>query len=264
MRGLPKLQLDAGIQMVAEPNNRVELHYLDDERRSEYQRGGVKPWRWEELAPVLPSLDALYINFISGNELELETARRLRVGFAGPIYADLHSLMLGYDADGLRIPKPVQEWRDWLHCFDILQVNEDELALLSHFWGDPWRFASEVVGDELRLLIVTLGSRGAAYVASPAYQDNPLSWRRSGLHVHKTLTRPGPAASQLVPAEKLNDPGDPTGCGDVWGATFFFRLLAGDALPVAMAHANQTAARNVQHRGASGLHHFLKGRIDRL
>lgn len=260
LSNLPKMQLD-GIRMVAEPNNRVELHYFDDERRTEYQRGGVKGWTWEELAPVLPSLDALYINFISGGELELETARKLRVGFPGPIYADLHSLMLGYDANGLRIPKPSHEWREWIHCFDIVQVNEDELDLLAHFWGDPWRFAAEVVGDELRLLIVTLGSRGAAYVASPAYQDAPLNWRRAGLHVHKSLSTPGAVASQLVPAEVLADPGDPTGCGDVWGATFFFRLLAGDPLASAMARANQMAARNVQHRGASGLHHFLKGRI---
>jgi sugar/nucleoside kinase (ribokinase family) len=260
LSNLPKMHLD-GIRVVSEPNNRVELHYFDDERRSEYQRGGVKGWSWEELAPVLPSLDALYINFISGGELELETARKLRVGFSGPIYADLHSLMLGYDANGLRIPKPIHEWRDWIHCFDIVQVNEDELGLLAHFWGDPWRFAAEVVGDELRLLIVTLGSRGAAYVASPAYQDRPLEWRRAGLHVHKSLSTPGAVSSQLVAAESLSDPGDPTGCGDVWGATFFMRLLAGDPLNAAMAQANQVAARNVQHRGASGLHHFLKGRI---
>jgi sugar/nucleoside kinase (ribokinase family) len=261
LRGLPKLQLDAGIQVVPEANNRVELHYIDAERRSEYQRGGVKGWRWEELAPMLPSLDALYINFISGGELDLETARKLRVGFSGPIYADLHSLLLGYDADGLRIPKPTHEWREWLHCFDILQVNEDELGLLAHYWGDPWRFAAEMVGDELRLLIVTLGSRGAAYVAAPAYQDQPLEWRRSGLHVHKGLSTPGAAASQLVPAEALAEPGDPTGCGDVWGATFFFRLLAGEPLHSAMLAANRAAARNVQHRGATGLHHFLQGRL---
>jgi hypothetical protein len=261
LRTMPKLQLDAAIQVVPEMNNRVELHYLDNERRSEYQSGGVKPWTWEELAPALPALDALYVNFISGGEMELDTARKLRIGFSGPIYADLHSLMLGIDANGLRVPRPIHEWREWIQCFDIVQVNEDELALLSHFWGDPWRFAAEVVGDELRLLIVTLGSRGAAYIKSPAYEDRPLEWRRPGLHVHKALSRPGAAASQMVPAEPAHGEADPTGCGDVWGATFFFRLLAGDPLPTAMRRANQMAARNVQHRGATGLHLFLKGRI---
>lgn len=261
LRTLPKLQLDAAIQVVPEPNNRVELHYLDNERRTEQLSGGVTPWRWEELAPALPALDALYINFISGYEMDLDTARKLRIGFAGPIYADLHSLMLGIDSNGMRVPKPMHEWREWIQCFDIVQVNEDELALLSHFWGDPWRFAAGVVGEELRLLIVTLGSRGAAYVKSPAYQDRPLEWRRPGLHVNKSLARPGAVSSQLIAAEPAGENGDPTGCGDVWGATFFFRLLAGDSLSTAMGHANRMAARNVQHRGATGLHHHLKGQL---
>lgn len=259
LRTLPKLRLD-NVRVVHEPNNRVELRYLDSERRAERLTGGVQPWRWDEIAPALPALDALYVNFISGFEMDLDTARKLRIGFPGPIYTDLHSLMLGIDASGLRVPKPLHEWREWIHCFDVVQVNEDELALLSHFWGDPWRFAAEAVGDELRLLIVTLGSRGAAYVASPAYSDNPLQWRRPGLHLHKSLSRSGAASSELVTAEPSAGDGDPTGCGDVWGATFFCRLLAGDPLRTAMTTANRTAARNVQHRGATGLHYFLKGK----
>lgn len=261
LRTLPSLQLDQAVQVVPQPNNRVELRYQDRERRCERLTGGVLPWRWEEIAPALRSLDALYINFISGFEMDLDTARKLRIAFPGPIYADLHSLLLGIDASGMRVPRPLHEWREWIQCFDIVQVNEDELALLAHFWGDPWRFAAEAVGDELRLLVVTLGSRGAAYVASPAYTDQPLQWRRPGLHIHKSLTAAGPAASKLVAAEPGAGDGDPTGCGDVWGATFFFRLLAGAPLTDAMRDANRTAARNVQHRGATGLHHFLKGSL---
>jgi sugar/nucleoside kinase (ribokinase family) len=201
------------------------------------------------------------VNFISGFELDLDTARKLRIGFSGPIYADLHSLMLGVDETGMRVPRPLHEWREWIQCFDIVQVNEDELALLAHFWGDPWRFAAEAVGDELRLLVVTLGARGAAYISSAAYEDQPLDWRRAGLHVHKTLSRTGPVASELIAAEPAPEDGDPTGCGDVWGATFFCRLLAGDPLRSALAQANRMATRNVQHRGASGLHYFLKGQL---
>ena len=259
LRTLPNLELDQAIRVVPQANNRVELRYTDEERRCERLTGGVAAWDWDELAPALASLDALYINFISGFEMNLETARKLRIAFPGPIYADLHSLLLGVDASGIRVPRPLHEWREWIQCFDIVQVNEDELALLAHFWGDPWRFAAEAVGDELRLLVVTLGARGAAYVASPAYTDRPLQWRRSGLHLHKSLSAAGPTASELVPAAPTADDGDPTGCGDVWGATFFFQLLAGASLRDAMTEANRLAARNVQHRGASGLHHYLKG-----
>lgn len=263
LRDLPSLDLNEGIVLVDEPNNRVELRYQDAERRCERLTGGVPPWTWEELAPHLSNIDALYVNFISGFEMPLETAQRLRIGFHGPIYADLHSLMLGVDVTGMRVPKPLREWAEWVHCFDIVQVNEDELALLSHFWGDPWRFAAQAVGEELRLLVVTLGSRGAAYIASPSFQGNPLSWRRPGLHVNKQLSRPGAAASEKISAPEVPSSGDPTGCGDVWGATFFMRLLLGDDVRAAITEANRVAARNVQHRGATGLHQFLKGRISR-
>ncbi|MFP4624839.1 MAG: hypothetical protein ACLFRX_11715, partial [Gemmatimonadota bacterium] len=51
--------------------------------------------------------------------------------------------------------------------------------------------------------------------------------------------------------------GDPTGCGDVWGATCFVALVAGAPLPSAMAAANGAASRNVDHRGAEGLYEHL-------
>ncbi|OYV68377.1 MAG: hypothetical protein B7Z72_08295 [Gemmatimonadetes bacterium 21-71-4] len=55
--------------------------------------------------------------------------------------------------------------------------------------------------------------------------------------------------------------GDPTGCGDVFGATLFARLLAGDALEPSIHEANRMARRNVLHRGATGLQHHLRGAL---
>lgn len=261
LRELPGFDLEPGVRIVPEPNNRVELRYEDLERRLERMQGGVPPWRWEELGPIVERLDALYINFISGFEMSLETAMMLRTGFDGPIYADLHSLFLGIDGAGWRTLRPLEAWREWLRCFDIVQVNEPEMEMLSAAWGDPWRLAADVVGPDLRLLVVTLGSRGSAYVASPDFGEGPLTWK----HVHGRLppVRP-PAATRsekftLAPDTRID--GDPTGCGDVWGATCFCHLLAGRSLADALDSAQEAAARNVRHRGASGLHHHLSGRI---
>lgn len=261
LRTLPGLDLRA-VRTVPEPNNRVEIRYHARDRRTERLRGGVSPWRWAELEPLLADIDALYINFISGFELELETAARIRLAFPGPIYADLHSLFLGIDPGGLRSFQPLGSWRDWLYCFDIVQINEDELHWLAHSWGDPWRFAAEVVGDDLRLLLVTLGARGAAYVAAPAFRPDPISWRPRGLAGPPPLNRPGAVVSGRVPTIEVAE-GDPTGCGDVWGATCYLHLLAGGSLEAAMQAANSAATRNVRHRGATGLHDFLQGRIAR-
>jgi sugar/nucleoside kinase (ribokinase family) len=65
----------------------------------------------------------------------------------------------------------------------------------------------------------------------------------------------------LVPAVNVNGSGDPTGCGDVYGATYFSRMLAGDKLADAMTAAAKAAARNVEHRGATRLAAHLRGEL---
>ena len=264
LASVPRLQVGAAVRVVPEPNNRVELRYQDNVKRVERLTGGVSPWSWPELEPLVADLDALYVNFISGFEMELETTQRLRLRFRGPMYADLHSLLLGVRPDGVRVPRHLDDWREWVRCFDVVQVNEDELGWLAGEWGDPWHFAADVVGDDLRLLLVTLGPRGAAYVRSPAFAGRPLEWRRESIGLTRPLAVPGAAQSERIAPDPAAPPeGDPTGCGDVWGATCFARLLAGDDVVDAMRAANRAAARNLAHRGASGLHLHLLGRIGR-
>lgn len=263
LRTLPALDLERGIRFVAEPNNRVELRYEDQDRRCERMSGGVGPWSWAELGPIVSDLDALYMNFISGFELELETAKLLRLGYAGPIYADLHSIFLGIDASGQRVPQPLERWREWLRCFDVVQVNEDELESLARAWGDPWLFAADVVGDELSLLLVTLAGRGAAYVAASGFRPDPRRWQeeRGPVVGGRPLVARPTISSEHVPVVGGPVDGDPTGCGDVWGATCYAALLSGRELRGAVEAANGAAARNLTHRGAGGLYDHLRGRL---
>jgi hypothetical protein len=261
-RSLPRLTLGDGIRVVPEPNNRVELRYIDRERRAERLTGGIGPWTWAELEPHVKGLDALYINFISGFEMDLDTAQKLRLSFRGPIYADLHSLLLGVDPSGLRVPRPLEAWREWLRCFDIIQLNEDELTLLAQAWGgDPWRFAAEMVNDELRLLLVTVGPRGTIYFASPAFKKDPMQWHTNEIIIRPPIVSGGHVRSERVAAPATSPDGDPTGCGDVWGATFFCKLLDGHTLNTSIRTANAAAARNVEHHGATGLREHLMGKL---
>jgi len=255
LREIPRVDVSA-VVVVPQPNNRVELRYSSADRRTERLTGGVPPWTWPELAPPLDLCDALYVNFISGMEMELTAARAVRAGYRGPTYADLHSLFLGITPQGLRVPRTLEAWREWLRCFDGVQMNEDEFGLLGAGVGDPWRVAADALGSDLRLLAVTLGPRGAAYVAGPDFDPDPFRWPRRG-----ALAASGSARSGRVPLAGLPREGDPTGCGDVWGATFLARLLAGDGLEEAMAEAGRLASRNVEHRGARGLYRHLSGRL---
>ena len=255
LRSIPLVETDPGVRVVPSPNTRVELRYQAQDRRMERLTGGAPPWSWDELLPILSGLDALFVNFITGFEMELETAKHLRESFPGPTYADLHSLFLGITSQGNRVPQELKGWGAWLRAFDAVQMNEDEFELLGRSWGDPWQLAADTVGPELKLITVTLGARGAAYVAAPDLQPNPEAWPG----IRKSLGTSGTVRSGKVPLQGEPKLGDPTGCGDVWGATFFGRLLGEDSLEGAMTTANRMAERNVEHRGARGLHLHLRG-----
>jgi len=223
--------------VVPTPNNRVVLYYASDERRCERMSGGVPGWTWAELGPMVRDLDALYLNFISGFELGLGTATALRQGFGGRIYADLHSLLLALHGDGFRELRTLPDAPSWFRCFDMIQVNEDEMNQLD---PDPLSLAARMLAVGVSGLIVTLGARGAIYVEGGRSQ---------------------PVRTARLPAETVLEPLDPTGCGDVFGGAVFSRLLAGEPLEAAVITGNRAAARNVAFRGAAGLAQFLRGEL---
>lgn len=268
VNGLRHIAPDAALIEVPQPNNRVELRYLDDERRSEYLSGGVPGWHWLGLKPVLEAarLDALYINFLSGWELDLPTTQLIRAHFAGPIYCDLHMLVMAVQTDGLRVARPLPDVAAWCACFDVLQVNEEEMQMMA---PDSMALAATAIAAGVSCLCVTMGKRGVVYVAAPGFDRLSDIPRLSG-HTSALSTSPrggqgalGAVRTGLIAAitPRLDGVGDPTGCGDVWGATHFSRLLAGDMLTDAIAAANRAASRNVEHRGATGLASHLRGEL---
>jgi hypothetical protein len=282
LKGLERLAPGARCVEVPAPNNRVVLHYESAERRCERMSGGVPAWTWLELGPMVMDLDAIYLNFISGFELTLGTAQALRQGFRGPIYADMHSLFLGMQLDGIRVLQPLADPAAWFSCFDVVQLNEDEMRQLS---PDPLSLSAQALGAGTSLLLVTLGPKGAAYVAAPGFDGfgpdrgsphgvtlSPSPPLRTG-SAKGAPAEPGPlrfaqgdswgtgpVRSALIPAPRI-DALDPTGCGDVFGAVAFARLLAGDAVEPALVHATTLATRNAVLRGAGGLSRHLRGEL---
>jgi sugar/nucleoside kinase (ribokinase family) len=253
---LRRVAPDAAPVSVPYKNNRVELRYVDDARRSEVLSGGVPGWTWQGLQPLLQGLDALYVNLISGWELDLDTATLLRQHFRGPIYCDLHSLLLAVQPSGLRTPQPLPRLAEWCRCFDLLQVNEDELSMLA---PDGLALAATALANGAQSLVVTLGARGAVYFAPSHFVR--LADRRTG-PPPLSLSSGALRTALLSPsADQVRVKGDPTGCGDVFGATYYSRLLAGDIMTDALRAALDAAARNVEHRGATGLAHFLRGEL---
>lgn len=240
VRNLPRLTpLPGRLAAVPEPNNRVELHYLTPSDRTETLTGGVPPWSWADLAPCLEGLDALFINYLSGMEMPLEVAEQVRAHFAGPIYADFHSLFLGEPSDRPREPRSLPDADRWLRTADVIQMNREEFALLARGL-EGVASAGDLLADGPGTLLITAGAEGAeawTRVEQPldrADVGGEVRWMRVGL-----AGEPGE--------------GDPTGCGDVWGATMFCSMLRGAPLVDAMQRANAAAAAKVRHGSIDGL-----------
>jgi len=239
LRTLRRTTHDARFLEVPQPNNRVTLRYESVERRCEQMTGGVPPWTWAELGPLVRDLAALYVNFISGFEMNLETAQLLRRGFPRFMYADLHSLFLGKEPDGMRVPRALPQAPAWFGCFNVIQLNEDEMQQLG---SDPLAIAADALRQGCSTLCVTLGKRGAAY-----FTGTPV----------RTELIPAPAIHQ----SPLLQESDPTGCGDVFGGTVAATLLSGASLEEALRAGTMLGARNLTHRGATGLRDHLLGKL---
>ena len=117
----------------------------------------------------------------------------------------------------------------------MVQLNDEELEQLG---ADPLVTAAGALARGCTTLVVTLGSRGAAY-----FTGNPVRTAR-------------------IPPEGLTiEAGDPTGCGDVFGASVVASLVAGGRLEEALRLGTRMGARNVSHRGATGLRDHLLGKL---
>lgn len=223
-----------GLRRVPEPNNRVELYYHDRGDRCERLTGGVPGWRWPELEPLLAGCDALYVNFIAGWELDLRAARELRRGFNGPIYADIHSLLLGIDESGVRVRRALPEREEWMACFDYVQGNRAEIAIVADVVG-PLEAVSRLAERGAEAAFCTLGAKGAAWASADGTRG----------------------VETLAPADRPAGSVDPTGCGDAWGAVCVATMLAGRRVQAAVRRANRFGAATAGHPGTAGLSRAL-------
>lgn len=204
--------------------------------------GGVAPWAAAELLPIVTGLDALYINHMSGLEMEIGTAEEVRRRFTGPIYTDLHSLFLEPPAGRPRLTRPLPHANRWLRTADVVQLNEVELGLLEQTGDDPF---GAVRSGEPAAVLVTRGAAGADFVARLETDEN-LAF---GGGPHPA----GEMRSGRVPLPGGSLQGDPTGCGDIWGSVVFCGLLQDMPLPAAITRAHVAAAARIEHARMQGL-----------
>ena len=242
-------QLSAqGLMKWRGPAFHSHIQYLVDGSKREVLVGDLPPLSLEEIAPHLRGVDALLVNFITGVELCLDSLVEIRRHMAGPILVDVHSLTLGRRPGGERYWRCPPDWRQWVEASDVVQMNEDEAAVLmgagpSAATPDAEapglsRFARQLVNLGVRLAAVTRGPLGVVAAA-----------RRADGTIEDLIEEP-----PFVTAPSGATAGDPTGCGDVFLAGLGVATLMGLGSRAALQLANRAAARNCELSGIEELH----------
>lgn len=158
--------------------------------------------------------DGILINMISGYDISLDQLKRLRKNYKGLIYFDVHTMSRGVDEKLNRVFRRIENFNEWASCIDILQANESEMLTFSDK-KDEVKIVEELFSFGIMQIIITRAERGATVF----FKQN-----QSVKKLHK-------AAIQV---ETINN----VGCGDVFGAVYFYNYIKNKNLSLALEQAN--------------------------
>ena len=210
-----------GVKKSKGKNNEVRLFCRKSGKRKEFLLGLAPPLNFAQIKPYLDS-DIILINFISGFDLSLKTLERIRRNTKRPIFIDIHSLTLGIRKNGERFQCKPKLWKRYLKCADILQMNWEELLVLSdkkiknknqtRKWGE------KILKSGPKVLIITLGKGGAFIIYG---EDGKIKYHLSPAKLSKTV--------------------DTVGCGDVFTSAFISSWLQRKDFKFSLDFANRVA-----------------------
>ena len=151
--------------------------------------------------PDLNQFDGVLINMITGFDISLYQLKEIRSNYSGLIFIDIHTLSRELNKDFKREFRPITDFKDWAKCLNIIQVNQTELHTLSYKKSEL-EIIKEIILLGVSVICVTKGKFGAK-----VYYKNQDE-----------------IASYFIAAKKFNNPND-VGCGDIFGASFFYSYI---------------------------------------
>lgn len=149
----------------------------------------------------LSVFDGILINMITGFDITLDQLQIIRNSYSGFIYLDVHTLSRGLDDNYKRNFRTIPNFNEWAKCLDIIQVNELEISTLSNSKSEK-EIIREMFSYGIKILCLTKGDKGA----EAFYKENEE------------------IQSHFVKANKAEN-ANVVGCGDTFGATFFYNYI---------------------------------------
>jgi sugar/nucleoside kinase (ribokinase family) len=193
----------------------VILKLYDDKERDERYCNMSKNLTLPE--DDLNNYEGILINMISGFDVTLEQLRNIRKDYKGVIYLDVHTLARDLGKDMKREFRQIPNFNEWAVNIDILQCNEGEFKTLNNNTSRV-DVVRELFSYGIALIIVTKGKDGVRVFFEN--QERVESVYMSSLKV-----------------ESINY----VGCGDVFGAVFFYNYIRNKDIPEALKIANAAA-----------------------
>ena len=163
---------------------------------------------------ALNKFDGIFINMITGFDINVADVQQIRKNYDGAIYLDIHSLARGIDDNYRRDFRKIPEVEKWIAAVDIVQANDHELFTLSDKKTEK-EIAEELLQLGAKIILITKGDRGASF-----YTLNNAE-----------------LFSKTIPAIKVETM-NKVGCGDVFGAAFFSSYIKDKNIERAFAIAN--------------------------
>lgn len=149
----------------------------------------------------LNQFDGILINMITGFDISLNQLKQIRKNFNGKIFIDIHTLSRGLGENYKRNFRLIPEFSEWAKCLNIIQANENEIFTLSEK-TDEQEIIKHILTLGPQIICVTKGEQGAvAY-----YKD------KEELISYSITTKKIENATAI-------------GCGDVFGAVFFYNYI---------------------------------------
>ena len=188
--------------------------YNDQERDEQYSNVNQNLTLPDE---DLNNFNGILINMISGYDINLEQLRNIRREYRGVIHFDVHSMARGLGMDMKRDFRRIPNFKEWAANIDILQANEEEFKTLSNN-TIKIDIVREMFSYGIKIIILTKGKEGAR-----VFFKNRES-----------------VESAFISSVKVKST-NYVGCGDIFGAVFFYNYIRNRDIPESLKIANAAA-----------------------
>ncbi len=215
-----KINMNYLFELIDMPS--VKLIIYENKERDEYYKNISSSLLLDKI-DNWSKFDGILINMITGFDISREQLKIIRNNFKGLIYFDIHTLSRGVDKNMKRNFRHIPHVEEWLSNVNIIQCNENELHTIFDY-ESKMKIIMKTLESGPEILVLTKGEKGAE-----------LYFKRNDK-----------VESYSIPAQKV-EVKNKVGCGDIFGAVFFYLYLSTHDIIHSLNTANKISALYVSY-----------------